>query len=68
MSDDATAAADPEGPEDKRLLDRLRDSGVGTQDPNIVGDAGPDDIPPGADLDGGQVFTEDDEPEPTPEG
>jgi hypothetical protein len=31
------------------LLDRLRDTGVGTDDPNIVGDAGPVDVPPGAD-------------------
>jgi hypothetical protein len=31
------------------LLDRMRGVGVGTEDPNIVGDAGPVDIPPGAD-------------------
>lgn len=31
------------------VLDRLRGSGVGVEDPNIVGDAGPTDIPPGAD-------------------
>ena len=29
------------------FADRLRGSGVGTEDPNIVGDAGPLDIPPG---------------------
>ena len=36
-------------PVDEHLLDRLRGGGVGTQDPNIVGDAGPTDVPPGAD-------------------
>jgi hypothetical protein len=33
----------------QRLLDRLRGSGVGTEDPNIVGDAGPYDVAPGRD-------------------
>lgn len=31
------------------LLDRMRDTGVGVEDPNIVGDAGPTDVAPGAD-------------------
>jgi hypothetical protein len=31
------------------LLERLRGSGVGTEDPNIVGDSGPTDVAPGAD-------------------
>lgn len=31
------------------LLDRLRGTGVGVEDPNIVGDVGPTDIPPGRD-------------------
>jgi hypothetical protein len=31
------------------VLDKMRDTGVGTEDPNIVGDVGPTDIPPGAD-------------------
>lgn len=31
------------------LVDRLRHTGVGVEDPNIVGDVGPSDIPPGAD-------------------
>lgn len=31
------------------VLDRMRGTGVGTEDQNIVGDAGPVDIPPGAD-------------------
>lgn len=31
------------------LLDRMRDMGVGTEDPNIIGDAGPTDVPPGSD-------------------
>ena len=31
------------------VIDDLRDMPVGTNDPNIVGDAGPLDIPPGSD-------------------
>jgi hypothetical protein len=31
------------------ILDRLRGTGVGTEDPNIVGDAGALDVAPGAD-------------------
>jgi hypothetical protein len=33
------------------LVDRARDTGVGVEDPNIVGDAGPTDTPPGRDPD-----------------
>lgn len=35
--------------EHEGLLDRMRDMGVGTEDPNIIGDAGPTDVPPGTD-------------------
>lgn len=42
-----------EEPEEKGLLDRMRGSGVGVEDPNIVGDVGPTDIPPGADPEKG---------------
>lgn len=38
-----------EEPDRRSLIDRMRDTGVGTEDPNIVGDAGPTDIPPGRD-------------------
>lgn len=38
---------------DDSLLDRLRDMPVGALDPNIIGDAGPTDIPPGTDPPGG---------------
>ena len=31
------------------LLDRFRGTGVGVEDPNIVGDTGPTDVPPGED-------------------
>ncbi len=31
------------------LLDQLRDMPVGVNDPNIIGAAGPTDIPPGSD-------------------
>jgi hypothetical protein len=33
----------------KHLVDELRDMPVGTNDPNIIGDAGPLDVPPGSD-------------------
>lgn len=36
---------------DDGLADKVRHSGVGVEDPNIVGDVGPTDIPPGTDPD-----------------
>lgn len=36
-----------------RVARRFGGTGVGTEDPNIVGDAGPTDIPPGRDPDPG---------------
>jgi hypothetical protein len=52
MSDLPITADDPE-PEDEHegFIDKLRHTGVGTEDPNIIGDAGPTDIPPGSDAD-----------------
>ena len=38
-------------PGEAGFLDKLRGGGVGTEDPMIVGDAGPTDIPPGTDGD-----------------
>ena len=38
--------------EGESLLDRLRGTGVGVEDPNIVGEVGPTDIPPGRDGEG----------------
>lgn len=35
--------------EEEGVLDRLREMPVGTNDPNIIGDAGPTDVPPGSD-------------------
>lgn len=35
------------------IIERMRGSSVGVEDPNIVGDVGPTDIPPGKDPDGG---------------
>lgn len=32
-------------------MDRLRGTGVGVEDPNIVGDVGPTDVAPGSDPD-----------------
>ncbi len=44
--------ADDDDLESKQgLLDRFRGTGVGVEDPNIVGDAGPTDVPPGRDPD-----------------
>ncbi len=40
------------------FLDRLRGGGIGTEDPMIVGDAGPTDIPPGSDGDSPLVTTD----------
>jgi hypothetical protein len=37
--------------DDESVIDRMRESGVGTEDPNIVGDAGPVDVAPGSDGD-----------------
>ena len=36
------------------VIDRMRGTGVGTEDPNIVGDVGPTDVPPGRDPDPGR--------------
>ena len=35
------------------MVERMRGTGVGTEDPNIVGDVGPTDVPPGKDPDAG---------------
>jgi hypothetical protein len=44
-------------------LERLRGSGMGTHDPNIVGDAGPVDVPPGRDPEtAGGIFATDEAP------
>jgi len=47
---DETPSADAVEHDD--ALDRLRDLPVGTNDPNIVGDVGPTDVPPGTDPPG----------------
>ena len=46
------------GEHDKSWVDRARGSGVGVEDPNIVGDVGPTDVPPGQDPEGGLVVEE----------
>lgn len=40
------------------LLDRLRGTGVGLSDPNIIGDAGPTDVAPGHDPELGETDDE----------
>ncbi|HEV7721419.1 MAG TPA: hypothetical protein VGO60_09050 [Iamia sp.] len=54
---EATDEAEPDG-----LLDRMRGTGVGVEDPTIVGDAGPTDVAPGEDPDGGALLHEGDDP------
>lgn len=44
---------DDEEREPEGLVDRMRGTGVGVEDPTIVGDAGPTDVAPGADPSGG---------------
>ena len=53
--------ADEAEPRAEGFLDKLRGGGVGTEDPGIVGDVGPTDIPPGTDGEGttGLVTTDD---------
>jgi len=42
-------ADDADRDDEETLLDKARGLGVGTEDPNIIGNAGPLDIPPGSD-------------------
>ena len=53
MPDDLDTTPNEEEDDDERgiddVIDDLREMPVGTNDPNIVGDAGPLDIPPGSD-------------------
>ncbi len=42
----------PAGEEAEDVAAKLRDMPVGLNDPNIIGDAGPTDIPPGTDPPG----------------
>lgn len=59
MTDPSTVPDDGTEQESESVLDALRASPVGTNDPNIVGDVGPLDIPPGQDPDGVVVQDED---------
>ncbi len=63
MTDFSDAAAEDESlvdldEDDDSLIDRMRGTGVGVEDPNIVGDAGPTDIPPGRDTPGDGLLAE----------
>ena len=42
---------------DPDALEGMRGTGVGVEDPNIDGDVGPTDVPPGRDPDGGLIVT-----------
>lgn len=57
-ADDAETGGDGED-----VLDRLRGTGVGVEDPAIVGDVGPTDIPPVSDPDGGLIADSPEDPE-----
>ncbi|MGH2684302.1 MAG: hypothetical protein ACRDJP_02415 [Actinomycetota bacterium] len=65
--DDVDEAQDAEAAPieiDEPTLDRMRGTGVGVEDPNIVGDVGPTDVPPGRDPEGGLIETTDDGEDP----
>ena len=62
----ANQATEDDGPDG--LLDRLRHTGVGVEDPNIVGDAGPTDVAPGRDPEGDGLLVVEDEGELLGEG
>ena len=49
---------------DDDALEGMRGTGVGVEDPNIVGDVGPTDIPPGRDVEGGLIRTADEGEDP----
>ena len=55
VPEEGEPAPDEAEPHEEGFLDKLRGGGVGTEDPTIVGDAGPTDIPPGTDGDGAGV-------------
>lgn len=58
LADDEAVSEDQE----EGFFDKLRGGGVGTEDPMIVGDAGPTDIPPGTDGAGTGGLVTTDEP------
>ena len=43
------------------IIEELREMPVGTNDPNIIGDAGPLDVPPGSDPHPADEFVADDD-------
>jgi hypothetical protein len=64
MTDDEIVVTPEDEGDNESLLDRVRDMPVGTMDPNIVGDVGPTDVPPGTDPHGrGELVLE---PDPNP--
>ncbi len=51
--------------DDTSILDDLREMPVGTNDPNIVGNVGPTDVPPGTDPRGDDELVTEDPQRPT---
>ena len=51
MENDATDTGEEHESVVEKLVERMRGTGVGTEDPNIIGDAGPTDVAPGRDPD-----------------
>jgi len=49
MAEDEAVPTHTAAAEDESLLERLRGMPVGVEDPTIVGDVGPADVPPGPD-------------------
>lgn len=49
MAEDPDITNDDDSDDGDSLIEQLRDMPVGTNDPNIIGDAGPLDVPPGSD-------------------
>lgn len=47
MADERDERTEPSDDEDEGVLEQLREMPVGVNDPNIIGDAGPTDVPPG---------------------
>lgn len=62
---DASHEGDYGAGDENELLDDLRAMPVGTNDPNIVGNVGPTDVPPGTDPRGDQELVTEDPSRPT---
>lgn len=62
---DNTDDTDYGAADDRPVLDDLREMPAGTNDPNIVGNVGPTDVPPGTDPRGDDELVIEDPSRPT---